>query len=458
MSDQAAFTTQNEVKQSLGLQKVHAKRNPNYKKDGLGSYLRALRKYGFNPTELGPYGWEAARQLEQRGLQGSTERVGGLARLVETHQLVKKTETGSVPVPAESIQNDAMYLSDVPIGTPAQVVALDFDTGSSDLWTFSTELPAATQKNHSNFDPKKSSTWQPLQGYTWAISYGDKSSASGNVGLDVVDLGGLKVKNQAVELAQKLSSQFATGTGDGLLGLGFSSINTVRPRQQLTPVDNLIQQGTLPPGAQLFTSAFYSDRDLGKESFYTFGWVDQDLVKASGKAIDWTPIDNSGGWFQVPSTSAQVNGKSVSVPRNTAILDTGTTLALVSDSVVKALYAQIPGAKYNTSYQGWTIPLGITAEQLPKFSLAIGDTQFVIQPEDLVFTPVDNKSWYGSVQSRGDNDFDILGDAFLKSVYTIWDQGNLRVGLVPNIREVQNLEPVEGRQTYTAGSGSVVRD
>ena len=37
-------------------------------------------------------------------------------------------------VPAEDIQNDSLYLCEVSIGTPAQKLYLDFDTGSSDLW------------------------------------------------------------------------------------------------------------------------------------------------------------------------------------------------------------------------------------------------------------------------------------------------------------------------------------
>lgn len=287
------------------------------------------------------------------------------------------------------------------------------------MQVFSTELPAATQTNHNNFNPTKSSTWQALTGATWSITYGDKSSASGNVGTDVVNLGGLQVKNQAVELAQKLSAQFSSGSGDGLLGLAWPSINTVQPKQQLTPVANLIAQGALPANAQLFTSAFYSDRDANAQSFYTFGWVDQSLVTASGTSIVWTPIDNTQGFWQFPSTSAVINGKSIPLSGNTAIADTGTTLALLSDPVVKALYAQIPGAKYDATQQGYLIPTTVTAQQLPTFSVAVGDNQFVIQPEDLVFALADSTHWYGAIQSRGSNPFDILGDAFLKSVYAV---------------------------------------
>jgi hypothetical protein len=77
-----------------------------------------------------------------------------------------------------------------------------------------------------------------------------------------VDLGGLKVENQAVELAKELSQQFAQGNGSGLLGLAFSSINTVSPTPQKTPVDNIIAQKTAKE--QLFTAYLGSWRDANE--------------------------------------------------------------------------------------------------------------------------------------------------------------------------------------------------
>ena len=73
------------------------------------------------------------------------------------------------------------------------------------------------------FDPSKSSTWKPLQGQSWTIRYGDGSTASGSVGSDLVTVGGLKVQNQGVEIAEQLSESFESNKGDGLMGLAFVS-------------------------------------------------------------------------------------------------------------------------------------------------------------------------------------------------------------------------------------------
>lgn len=172
------------------------------------------------------------------------------------------------------------------------------------------------------------------------------------------------------------------------MGLAFPSINTITPKPQNTPVANMISQGDIPKDAELFTSAFYSSRDEAPNSFYTFGYVEQDLVK--DQEISWTDIDNSEGFWMFPSTSATINGKKISQSSNTAIADTGTTLALVSDEVCDALYKAIPGAKYDEQNQGYTFPTSVTADQLPDFSVAIGDKEFVIQKGKSLLTKAQN--------------------------------------------------------------------
>ena len=292
---------------------------------------------------------------------------------------------------------------------------------------WSTQLSASDKQSgastHQIFDPSKSSTFKNSAGSSWKISYGDQSSASGSVGTDNVTIGGLTIKSQAVELAKNLSAQFQQGTGDGLLGLAFGSINTVRPKPVKTPVENMIAQSDIPKNMELFTAKLGSWRDANEpdkgESFYTFGYIDQATVTASGQQPYYTPIDNSQGFWTFDSASATVNGTTVDRTGNTAIADTGTTLALVDDATCQAIYDAIPGASYDQASQGYIFPDNTAEDQLPVVTFAVGGKQFAVQKEDLGFAEAKPGFVYGGIQSRGNMTFDILGDTFLKGIYAV---------------------------------------
>jgi hypothetical protein len=439
---------------SLNHVKVKVWQNPKYKKSGLKSYGWLLHKYHITPTRDGPFFRENQvhnqGKFGQHGLHkaGESKAVGGrttirphVLKKKKTHHSTTGSGTGSTTTPAsgdagtgsgqvssEDIQNDSLYLSPVSIGTPPQTLYLDFDSGSSDLWVWSTELPKATQTqahgpNQVVFDPTKSSTFKKTSGSTWTISYGDGSSASGDVGTDNVTIGSITIKSQAVELAKQMSDSFVQGAGSGLLGLAWGSINTVTPTPVQTPVENMITQSDIPKTAELFTAYLSSWRDTNDsdkgQSFYTFGYIDQDVITAAGTQPYYTPVDNSQGFWQFASASYSVNGKTTAVSGNTAIADTGTTLALVADDVVEAIYKAIPGSKFDSTQQGYIFPTSTTAAQLPDVAFAVGDQLFHVQKEDLAFADAGNGMVYGGIQSRGDLTFDILGDVFLKSIYAV---------------------------------------
>jgi aspergillopepsin I len=99
-------------------------------------------------------------------------------------------------------------------------------TLASSSWVFSNELSSSQAQGHSLYKPSSNSS--KLSGYTWSISYGDGSTASGDVYRDTVSVGGITTNQQAVEAAKQVSSQFVQNPGDGLLGLAFSKLNTGR--------------------------------------------------------------------------------------------------------------------------------------------------------------------------------------------------------------------------------------
>ncbi|KAL7282768.1 hypothetical protein ACG7TL_004244 [Trametes sanguinea] len=363
------------------------------------AYARAARRYGF----------ETGRNA------GFAKRNNIVVKVKGKHD--KDTEH---EVPAESIQNGSLeYVVPVKIGTPGVTLNLDFDTGSSDLWVWSSELArSSAQKGHTIYNPSKSSTAKKASG-TWNISYGDGSSASGNVYTDNVTVADIVIKGQAVELAEKLSASFLQDNGnDGLLGLAWPQINTVQPEPVATPVENMMKQNLINP--PVFTVKLGRGDEAG---FYSFGFIDTSVTP---NPITYTPVDNSQGFWQVQSTSWTLNGETKERSGNTTILDTGTTLCLVADDVVDAIYGAIPGAVFDDQQGGYKFPSNAT---IPEISFAVGDTLYKLNPKDFAFGDAGSGFTFGGVQSRGDLDFDIFGDVFLKSVYVVFNQGEKTVGL-----------------------------
>lgn len=112
------------------------------------------------------------------------------------YKLLKRDEGSATASPIDTF--DDAYVTPVSIGTPAQVLNLDFDTGSSDLWVFSSLTAKADVDEQNVYTPADSSTAKLQSGETWDISYGDGSSSSGVVYTDVVAIGAVTVTAQAV--------------------------------------------------------------------------------------------------------------------------------------------------------------------------------------------------------------------------------------------------------------------
>ena len=181
-----------------------------------------------------------------------------------------------------------------------------------------------------------------------------------------------------------------------------------------------------------------NDPDQG-QSFYTFGAIDQSVVKACGGKINYTPVDSSNGFWQFPSTSTVVNGTTTTLTGNTAIADTGTTLAMIDSASCTAIYNAIPGATYDNTQQGYVFPANTTAAQLPVVQFAIGNALVTVQKEDYGFADAGNGMVYGSFQDRGNMPLSIYGDAVLKSMYAIFDEGNKQFGFCQRTEANQNL-------------------
>ncbi|OBZ81714.1 Rhizopuspepsin-1 [Choanephora cucurbitarum] len=319
--------------------------------------------------------------------------------------------TGSVPV--VDVGNDLEYYGIVGVGTPEQKFKLDFDTGSSDLWFASTLCSTCT--THARYDSSKSSTYKP-DGRRWSIGYGDGSTASGVLATDTVNLGGLKIQGQTIELAQRESAQFASDPIDGLLGLGFNSITTVKGIK--TPVDNLISQGLI---SQPIYGVYLGKASNGGGGEYLFGGYDSSKFTGSLKTV---PIDNSDGYWGITVGSLTAGGKSVARSFS-GILDTGTTLLLLTDSVADAV-ARAYGATANSD---GTYTISCNTNNFSPLVFTINGATFQVPASDLVYEQNGSRC-YASFAKAGLS-FAILGDTFLKNNYVVFNQKVPQVQIAP---------------------------
>lgn len=341
-----------------------------------------------------------------------TEMLSDLAAL----GLYKRTNgTGSaVATPQEY---DVEYLTPVQIGNPPQTLMLDFDTGSSDLWVYSSNTPSSDVKGQTVYDPDASDTSMKLQGHTWSISYGDGSSSEGEVYRDNVTVGGLSVYPMAVEAATDVSAEFTSDTDiDGLLGLAFSKLNTVKPTQQKTFFEAAKDQ--------LDSYLFTVDLKAGEPGTYNFGYIDHSAYTGD---IAYTPIDTSNGWWEFSTTGYQVGDQAYQTEPIKGIADTGTTLMLMPRDVTVAYYTAVEGASYDRTQGGYVFPCDAS---LPDFSFGVGTNTIVVPGSFINYSPVDktNSSCYGGIQADTSIGFAIFGDVALKAAFVVFDGEKEQLG------------------------------
>ena len=292
-------------------------------------------------------------------------------------------------------------------------------------WVMNTQLPSDQTQGHTLFDPSKSTTWKDMQGSTYNITYGDSSYSWGPVGTDTVDIGGAMVTGQAVGLPTQVSSYFTQDVySNGLVGLGFSSLNTVKPERQKSFFENVA--GTLDE--PVFTARLRSD-GVGE---YEFGFVDH--TKYHGNLINVT-VNPSGGFWEFESKYFSVGDgpleKITSAPAS--IADSGTSLMLVASEVAGTYYSKVKGAVFSQSSGGYVYPC---KSELPNFSVAIGPSYLATVPGSLInFTGVGKNTTtgedlcYGGIQSNQDSNIQILGDVFLKALFVVFDMRGPSLGI-----------------------------
>jgi saccharopepsin len=321
---------------------------------------------------------------------------------------------GNHPVPISNFMN-AQYFSEITIGSPPQTFKVVLDTGSSNLWVPSVECGSIACYLHAKYDSSSSSTYKS-NGTKFEIQYGS-GSLSGFVSQDTMTIGDITIKGQDfAEATSEPGLAFAFGRFDGILGLGYDriSVNGIVP-----PFYKMLEQKLIDEPV----FAFYLADDKG-ESEVTFGGVDSDKYK--GK-ITTIPLRRKAYW-EVDFDSIAYGDDAAELENTGVILDTGTSLIALPTQLAEMLNAQI-GAKKN--YAGQYAIDCSKRDSLKDVTFNLAGYNFTLGPYDYILEVSGSciSTFMGMDFPEPTGPLAILGDAFLRRYYSIYDLGANTVGL-----------------------------
>lgn len=156
--------------------------------------------------------------------------------------------------------------------------------------------------------------------------------------------------------------------------------------------------------------------------YITFGGVNQTLYTGN---INFMAA-NTSYWWQLPLQSINVNGKVLNTGNEPIVIDTGSTMNYFPASIVRTIFASIPGAIATTGVDGsedgmYALPCN------SKFAVSVqmGGVSYSISAADTIRTQLPASAVSGAGNTRyclanfAAGDW-LLGAAFMKNVYTVF--------------------------------------
>ncbi|CAG7851023.1 SubName: Full=Related to aspartic peptidase A1-Laccaria bicolor {ECO:0000313/EMBL:CCA76545.1} [Serendipita indica DSM 11827] len=286
----------------------------------------------------------------------------------------------------------------------------------------------------------------PPKPFNLLLDTGSSGSVSGRTGSDVVELGGYTINDQVIGIVDQ-AQRAMPGSVEGLMGFAFGTISKAggTPWWLRVIAGDANDTGGTPDGRVMsFWFSRYIDSadsaEIHPGGQFTIGGTNSSLYTGD---INYIDVIQPAKWWLIPIQSAGIeNGPSVSVTegRQNAIIDTGTTLVGGEDIVLDAIYANITGAikggELTIRLTGfWTLPCDTTAV----VTLTFGGVTYTYSAVDLlyqriddikpnyclsslfVFSSADPHSLY---YTPNGSPYWIVGDAFLKNVYSVYSLGS----------------------------------
>jgi len=368
---------------------------------------------------------------------------------------------------------DRIYTGQIAIGTPAtQYFDVVFDTGSADLWVFSSYHTCFTAASCSkdwnkyqcssedtccffndimnDYDHYLSSSYQSLSEHSWSITYG-KGSATGYLSQDSVSIGGLTAQNQVFAEATSWSDLLIScyEPMSGILGFAMKAASEDGSN---TIMENLYEQNQIE--SKLFSVALKGSDESSKliigepdDTYYKNDIVWGSVIQPTSTGMWFTQLT---GIVNTPASVLSADGEYEWVDSCMdsapclALIDTGTSYITVPTAVYESLidyilsYVANSGStaqclRYNTDFMCATKSY-TPDEDLPYLWFQLGGYAFKLSPSQYMLTGSDSCAvgydcmGISALDSMGEHTY-ILGDTFLRYFYVVFDESNARIGI-----------------------------
>ncbi|PHH63130.1 hypothetical protein CDD81_6281 [Ophiocordyceps australis] len=305
---------------------------------------------------------------------------------------------------------DYAYFTQVQLGSKGKKFFMLIDTGAGSSWVMGSTCTDKACTMHDTFGPADSDTLESLT-KDFAVSYGS-GTVRGKMATDTIALAGVSFK-YTLGLASKTSQEFTSFAFDGILGMSMNKGTN----------DNffnkLAQAGKLDKNIFCVTLNRASDGVNNGE--IRFGSTDS--KKFTGD-ISYTPVESSDGDWSIKLDDVAYDGNKAQVGGVLSYIDTGTSFIFGPPDMVKKLHSVIPGAE-SSNEQTYHVPCD--SNKSLTFTFSGVDYQVPakdwISPKNVAGKCTSNI--YGHEVAKGAW---LLGDTFLKNVYTVFDRDEKRVG------------------------------
>jgi len=388
--------------------------------------VTALDAYGA-PSPTAPHGWSinlVRKPASQRRAVTGFERARKQKLALEAKYGVGSARNQRRANGLNLLVNqgaDQDYYGTIAVGTPPTTFNVILDSGSSDLWLAG---GTGTDDGIALFDPTASSTSNMLN-EPFQVRYGS-GEVRGVLASDTVQMAGFEVSNQIFGLVELVEGDLISAPVSGLMGMAFQSLSSsgATPLWQTLAESNALDS----PLMSFQLTRFNNDsnvEDLEQGGTFTLGAVNSSLFTGD---IDYQdiPANAPGYWIQELS-GLSVGSNSLPLANDTssfAAIDTGTTLIGGPPDAISTLYGMIPGSSPGSGENEglWIYP----CDNDVTVSLRFGSSSnnWPISPDDFEFEPLGNGSCLGAffeIDTSGTSAPSwIVGDTFLKNVYTVF--------------------------------------